>query len=254
MHCVHFTQQIMDKIIPNISVDCVIFGFDSKNLNILLKERKLICPESGEILIDDYTLTGYHVFEGEDLDSAAERTLFNITGFKGIFLEQFYTFGSLDRLKSEKEQCWLKHSDLQISEHVITVGYYSLVDSTKIMPDQEHATVHWMPIDDLPELGFDHLEIIGKALERLRFKVRYEPIGFELLPEKFTLRQLQELYECILGTSFDRRNFRKKVSQMKYVIPLAEKQKGVAHKPAQKFIFSKDVYDRTKTEKLDFSI
>ncbi len=244
----------MDKIIPNISVDCVVFGFDSKALNVLLKERKLTCQESGEFIINDFTLTGYHVFEGEDLDSAAARTLYNITGLKNIFLEQFYAFGSTQRLSSEKEQCWLKHTELEINKHVISVGYFSLVDSTRITPDQDHADVHWMPVENLPELGFDHYEIILKALERLRLKVRQEPIAFELLPDKFTLRQLQDLYECILGTTFDRRNFRKKVGQMKYVIALAEKQTGVAHKPAQKFIFSRDVYDRTNTEKLDFSI
>jgi len=244
----------MKKIIPNISVDCVVFGFDSIGLNVLLKSRKLICPESGEVLIDDHTLTGFHVYEGEDLDSAAQRTLFNITGFTGIYLEQFYVFGSTHRLESEKEKCWKAHNDMGISDHVFSVGYLSLVDSTKIKPDQEHADVSWVPVNNLPELGFDHEEIIAKALERLRLKVRLEPIGFELLPEKFTLRAMQVLYECILGTTFDRRNFRKKVGLMKYVIPLNEKQTGVAHKPAQKYIFSKDVYERTKIEKLDFSI
>lgn len=242
------------KIIPNISVDCVVFGFDASGLNVLLKNRKLQCPDTGKMLIDDHTLTGFHIYEGEDLDSAAERTLFNITGFTGIYLEQFYVFGSPERLNSEKEQCWREHNDLGVSEHVISVGYLSLVDSTKIKPDPEHADVSWVSVNDLPELGFDHDEIIAMALERLRQKVRLEPIGFELLPEKFTLREMQELYECILGTKFDRRNFRKKVGQMKYVIPLNERQRGVAHKPAQKYIFSKDVYERTKIEKLDFSI
>lgn len=244
----------MDKIIPNISVDCVVFGFDSKGLNVLLRNRKLLCPETGELLIDDHTITGFHVYEGEDLDAAAQRTLYNITGLTGIYLEQFYAFGSIERVNSEKEKCWRKYSNLGVSDHVFSVGYLSLVDSTKIKPDQEHADVSWVPVDNLPELGFDHKEIIAKALERLRLKIRLEPIGFELLPEKFTLREMQELYECILGTTFDRRNFRKKVGQMKYVIPLNEKQKGVAHKPAQKYIFSRDVYDRTKIEKLDFSI
>jgi hypothetical protein len=137
---------------------------------------------------------------------------------------------------------------------VISVGYFSLVDSTKTSPDKEHPEAQWFPVDEVPELAFDHAEILAKALEHLRLKVRLEPIAYELLPEKFTIRELQDLYECILGTKFDRRNFRKKVLQMKYLIPLAEKQTGVAHKPAQKFIFSRDVYDRTKIEKLDFSI
>lgn len=244
----------MNKVIPNLSVDCVIFGFDFQKLNVLLNKRKLVCPETGKTLINDYTLTGYHVFEGEDLDSAAKRTLKTKTGLEGIYMEQFYTFGSTKRLASEKDQTWIRHAEIDIAEHVITVGYFSLVDSTKIKPDKQHANAYWTPVDDLPELGFDHREIIDKALESLRLKIRLEPVGFELLPEKFTLREMQDMYECILGTTFDRRNFRKKVMQMKYVIPLDEKQRGVAHKPAQKYIFSNDVYQRTKTDKLNFSI
>ncbi|HQO51089.1 MAG TPA: NUDIX hydrolase, partial [Bacteroidales bacterium] len=100
----------------------------------------------------------------------------------------------------------------------------------------------------------DHAEMIARALDFLRIKIQREPVGFELLPEKFTLSQLQNLYEAILGVSLDRRNFRKKVGQMKFIIPLNEKQKGVAHKPAQVFIFSRDVYDRTKKEKLDILV
>lgn len=244
----------MSKVIPNLSVDCVIFGFDGKDLNVLLSKRDLVCPKSGKMLIDDYTLTGYHVMEGEDLDAAAKRTLKNKTGLEGIYMEQFHTFGGTDRLSKEKDQCWKENVDIEIADHVITVGYLSLVDSTTVKPDQQHADASWWPVNDLPELGFDHREIIESALERLRLKVRLEPIGFELLPEKFTIREMQDMYECILGTTFDRRNFRKKVLQMKYVIPLDEKQRGVAHKPAQKYIFSKDVYKRTTTEKLNFSI
>ncbi len=141
-----------------------------------------------------------------------------------------------------------------VSKHVITVGYYSLVDSSKVKPDQQHQETRWFPVDELPELGFDHKKIIQTALSYLQVKLSREPIGFDLLPEKFTLTQMQNLYEVVLGTTFDRRNFRKKVTQMKYVIPLNEKQKDVAHKPARVYIFSRDVYERTKKEKLVFSI
>jgi hypothetical protein len=109
-------------------------------------------------------------------------------------------------------------------------------------------------VKSLPELGFDHEKILQKALERLRLKLMQEPIGFELLAEKFTLTQVQRLYEAILGTKFDPRNFRKKLSQMKYVIPLDEKQTAVRHKPAQLFIFSRDVYERTRKERYVFLI
>ncbi len=236
-------------LIPNMSVDCVVFGFDFETLNVLLEERKLKDPDTGELVIDDYTITGYHIHEGEALEQAAITTLQNKTGIKDIYLEQFHTFGELNRINSPQDRMWIESLGLGIAERVFTVGYFSLVDSRAVNPTAEHDTARWFPIHDLPPLAFDHARIIEKAKESLLAKVRVEPIIFELLPEKFTISQLQKAFECILGVELDRRNFRKKVMQMKYVIPLDEKQKGVAHKPAQVFIFSKDVYNRTRTMK-----
>lgn len=244
----------MRNIIPNLSVDCVVFGFDLNKLNILLTKRVLKDPDTGEHHFTDYTLQGHHVLENEGLDEAAHRVLKDKTGLDNIFLEQFHTFGDIDRIKNPKDILWIKSIYPTVTNHVITVGYYSLVDSAKISPDKKHKDTLWFPADNLPELGFDHRDIINKALIYLGKKLRREPIGFELLPEKFTISQLQTLYEAILGRKYDRRNFRKKISQLKYIIPLDEKQKGVAHKPAQVFIFSKDVYERTKKDKLGFPI
>lgn len=245
----------MANTISNISVDCVIFGFDSNQLNVLLVERKLENTQTGEILIDDWTLTGYHIYEDEDIDTAAIRILKGLSGLDNIYLEQFYTFGKSKRINDPKDLLWLQKQHEKFSNRTLSVGYYSLIDNTTVqIESHNNRNVKWFPINELPELGFDHKEIINKALETLRAKLRSEPIGFELLPEKFTISQLQRLYEVILGTEFDRRNFRKKVIQMKYVIPLDEKQKGVKHKPAQFFIFSKEVYEKTKTERFDFSI
>lgn len=244
----------MRRIVPNLSVDCVVFGFDQNKLNVLLTERVLKDEKTNEVYFTDYTLQGHHVLENENLDEAAIRVLKDKTGLENIFLEQFYTFGDLNRMSNERDQLWVKKTNLNIGKYVISIGYYSLVDSSKVNPDQEHQQSKWFPVDKLPQLGFDHEDIIKKALKCLRIKLSREPIGFELLPEKFTLTQLQKLYEAVLGTKFDRRNFRKKVVQMKYLIPLDEKQTGVAHKPAQVFIFSKDVYKRTKKEKLVFSV
>jgi len=244
----------MAKIISNISVDCVIFGFDFNQLNVLLVERKLDDEVTGENLIDDWTLTGYHMIEEEDFDTAAARILKKVSGLDNIFLEQFYAFGRVDRVDNPKDRLWLQHQHEGFSERIFTVGYYSLIDNTTVTLSLKERNVRWFPIIDLPELGFDHKEILEKALEKLRAKLRSEPIGFELLPEKFTISQLQKLYESVLGTQFDRRNFRKKVLQMKYVIPLDEKQKAVKHKPAQLFIFSREVYEKTKTDRFDFSI
>lgn len=244
----------MPKIIPNISVDCVIFGFDFNQLNVLLVERKLEDEKTNEILIDDWTLTGYHIFEDEDFDAAAARILKKLSGLDNIYLEQFYSFGRTTRVDSAKDRLWLQHQHEGFSERIVTVGYFSLIDNTTVTLSLKERNVKWFPINDLPELGFDHKEILEKALERLRAKLRSEPIGFGLLPEKFTISQLQKLYESVLGTQFDRRNFRKKVLQMKYIIPLNEKQQGVKHKAAQLYNFSKDVYESTKTDRFDFSI
>jgi len=241
-----------NKIIPNVSVDCLVFGFNFERLHILLNKRELISKETGEKLISDYTLAGHHLLENENADAAAYRILQQITGFDSINLEQFYCFSDTNRLGREKDQLWIKHLNLNIPSHVFSIGYYSLVDKNRLKLDEKHQNAHWFPIDELPELGFDHAEIIEKGIESLRKKFKQEPIAFELLPEKFTLSQLQKLYEAIAGKQMDRRNFRKKIAQYKHIIPLDEKQTGVAHKPAKVYIFSRDVYDRTKKEKMVF--
>lgn len=243
------------QIIPNLSVDCVVFGFDSKDLNVLLVERTLTNKQDNSIIFSDYTLTGNHVREGENPDDAAVRILNDLTGLHDIYLEQFHTFGRTDRLLKEKDQLWIHSLGLNIANHVITVGYYSLIDCTSVeITNHLSRNVKWFPVNDLPELAFDHAEILMKALEWLQLKLKQEPIGFELLSEKFTLTQVQRLYEAILDTKFDLRNFRKKISMMKYVIPLDEKQTAVRHKPAQLYIFSRDVYERTRKEHYGFII
>jgi len=242
-------------IIPNLSVDCVIFGFDTKELNVLLVERTLSDKDHNSVIFSDFTLTGNHVQVGEDPDAAAVRILNDLTGLHDIYLEQFHTFGGTHRLLKEKDQLWIHSLGLNIPDHVVTVGYFSLIDCTSVeITDHLSRNVKWFPVNALPELAFDHAEILKMALERLRLKLKQEPIGFELLTEKFTLTQVQRLYEAILGTKFDPRNFRKKISQMKYVIPLDEKQTAVRHKPAQLFIFSRDVYERTRKERYGFII
>ena len=244
----------MRKIIPNISVDCVIFGFDFKQLNVLLVERKLDDEKTGKPIIKDWTLAGNHIFEDEDFDKAATRVLKKLSGLDNIFLEQFYAFGAVKRTNSPKDKIWFKKRNEGFSDRIITIGYFALIDNTTVTLSLKERNVKWFPITELPEFAFDHGFILGKALEKLRAKVGTYPIGFELLPEKFTISQLQRLYEVILGEKFDRRNFRKKVLQMKYIIPLNEKQKDVKHKPAQYFTYSKEVYNLTKLERFDNSI
>ena len=217
---------MIKKIIPNISVDCVIFGFDFEKLNILLVERNLTYPKEKKTLLSDLTLTGYHILENEELDEAAARILYDLTGLDDIYLEQFYTFGNLNRLKNKNDTLWLKQYGDTIAKRVFSVGYFSLIDNTKVNIQFKNRVVKWYPVNEVENLS---------------------PIAFELLPEKFTLSQLQKLYEVILDKNFDKRNFRKKVSQMSFVIPIKEKRAGGAGKPAQLYVFSQDVYEKTKS-------
>jgi len=245
-------KKLSHRIIPNISVDCVVFGFDSEKLNVLLVERKLDVPEDN-VHISDYSLTGYHIFEDEDLDTAAARILKDLTGLDNIYLEQFYTFGGLQRVASDKDQLWLKYLNMGFADRIVTVGYYSLIDCSKVTLSKTEKNAQWMPVEKLDELefAFDHREIIDKALEALRKKVRMEPVAFELLPDRFTLTQLQKVFESILGIKYDKRNYRKKINQMPFIVPLNEKQKGVSHKPAQLFIFSPDIFSTIKKNSHD---
>lgn len=221
----------MSNIIPNISVDCVIFGFDSKCLKVLLVERTLVDPETNKILIDDWTLTGFHISDDEDFDAAAARILKNLSGLDNIYLEQFYAFGGVDRVKSEKDQLWLNSRYSSFSNRIVTIGYYALINSSNIeLHSNSERNLRWFPVSELPELGYDHRKIIDKALETLRHKLIYEQVGFELLPEKFSMSQLRNLYETILGTSIDRRNFRRKMLQNDTIEQLEEKQSNVKHK------------------------
>jgi 8-oxo-dGTP diphosphatase len=243
----------MPAFIPNISVDCVVFGFDGEHLNVLLIERELL-NEEGKLVFRDHTLTGYHIDRDENLEEAAYHVLKELTGLENIFLEQGFTFGDTKRLLNEKDQQWIKHLNLNIDNRTITIVYYSLIDNTKVELSKTDRKASWFPINNIPELGFDHKEIIEKTLETMKVKARMEPIIFELLPEKFTLTQLQKVYEAVLDTELDRRNFRKKVAQMRFIVPLDEKQKGVSHKPAQLYFFSREVYERTKKDRFVITI
>ncbi len=244
----------MNKLHPNISVDCVIFGFDFEKLNVLLVERQLLDPKTGDEIIFDYTLAGNHIYIDEELEDAAKRVLFDLTGLENIYLEQFTTTGDPNRLKSEKDQLWLKSTGKNPADRVISVCYFSLLNCNEVSIKTGKRKVDWFPLKEIKNLAFDHGQIIQSALESLRRKLQYEPIGFEMLPEKFTLSQLQKLYEVVFDVEFDKRNFRKKVSKMKYLIRLNEKQKGVSHKPARYYTFSREVYEKTKNDILNFSV
>lgn len=242
------------KLSSYISVDCVIFGYDSERLNVLLVERTLSNKDASSDFIPDWTLTGNHVYEDETIKDAATRVVKSLTGIPDIYLEQFKSFADPGRLMKPKDQHWLTSIGKDPTQRVVSIGFFALVATQRVSLKWMGRKVEWIPVSEVGDLGFDHNDILREALLALRTKMKHEPIGFELLPEKFTLTQLQTVYEQIFNTRFDKRNFRKKVNRMKYVIPLNERQKGVPHKPAQLYMFSRDVFEKTKKELFDFII
>jgi len=233
-----------NKLIDNISVDCVVFGYDTdtKSLNVLLLNRYLKSATEDKVLVDDYVLTGYHVYESETLDESASRVLEELTGLTKIYKKQFKSFGDPNRLMNEKDLIWIKNEDFNL--RTITVAYYFLLKTEEVNLKKTKKEAKWFPANNLPELGFDHKQIILEAYEDLKVKCLQEPIIFELLPDKFTINDVQDLYQSILGIEIDNRNFRRKLINKKYIVPLDEKQVGVSKRPAQLYMFSKDIYKK----------
>jgi len=239
----------MNRLNPHISVDCVIFGFDGRQLKVLLIEREQLSEENKASSSGLLKLPGNLISDTEDLDHSAYRVLKELTGLDNIFLKQFAVFGNPNRLNSSNDLAWLRSTSGLHIERVVTVAYYSLVKINESNPTESLlAKTNWMPVKDLPQLTFDHNLIIAEALEALRKELRTEPIGFELLPKKFSIRQIQSLYEVILGNNLDNRNFRKKVRKLEYFVALPEKEESVNHKPAQLFKFDKKVFTKNRKD------
>lgn len=220
----------------SVAVDCVVFGFEEEaGLQILLIERGYE-PFAGR-----WALPGGFVEPGEGLDAAALRELSEETAVSKIYLEQLYTFGAPDRDPRGR---------------VISVAYYALVRETDHAPQagSDARRARWFPVHRPPPLAFDHAEILAMALRRLQGKVRYEPIGFELLPRKFTLSQLQRLYEAVLGRELDKRNFRKKILGMELLAPLEETETDVAHRAARLYQFDEKRYRRLVRQGFVFEV
>ncbi|MFV8326988.1 NUDIX hydrolase [Flavobacterium sp. ZS1P14] len=239
---------MMPKIIPNISVDCVVFGLDvnTKSLNVLLIKRYLESKENREPLVNDYVLTGYHTFENETIDETATRVLKELTGLDNVYKKQFKVFGDPNRLINEKDIIWAKNENF--NQRTITIAYYFLLKTQEVNLENNQHKPQWFPVNYLPELGFDHRDIINEAYADLKEKALHKPIIFELLPDKFTFKELQDTYESILGNEIDNRNLRRKLLTKKYIIELDEKQVGVSKRPSQLFMFSKDVYQKIYKE------
>src|SRR5687767_8233885 len=195
-----------------ISVDCVIFGYDEKELKVLLIKSDL---EEFEGL---YSLLGDLVRPDEDLETASYRILKERTGMDDVYLEQVQAFGSLGRHPSGR---------------VITIAYYSLIDIKHHKLQLSHNELDWYSVNDIRKLAFDHKLILDTCLSRLQEQVMENPVIFNLLPEKFSLRELQELYQAILGFELDRRNFRKKISIKEWLLDLNEMENDVPHRPGK---------------------
>lgn len=219
---------------PAITVDCVIFGWDEgSKLKVLLIQR-------GQQPFECFwALPGGFVEIEENLEQAALRELEEETGVHNVFMEQLYTFG--DPARDPRGR-------------VISVAYYALVNLSKhpVKAASDAKKVHWFEIDQLPDLAFDHDKILQVAITRLRAKVRYQPVGFELLPAQFTLSQLQYLYETILGVkaALNKRNFRSRILKMG-VLKEVGKQEGVAHRPAILYSFDKERYEHLARERYE---
>ena len=237
------TNGILDLIeqsIPQLSIDCVIFGFHDNELKVLLSKYTKL---------ELWGLQGGYVLQNEDIDSAAQRILEERTGLDAIFLKQFYTFGkanlpTFDVLKQVFKELSIDIEDVPFfRQRFVSIGYYSLVDFTKVTPKvglfAERS--EWFDIHNLPPLVFDHAEMVKKALETMRHSLDYHLVGFNLLPETFTMKELQHLYETILGEQLRRNNFQEKMLNMNILERLEKQFTGKAHKAPYLYRYKKDV-------------
>jgi 8-oxo-dGTP diphosphatase len=221
---------------PSLTVDCVVFGWDGTHLKVLLIQRNEP-PFEGQ-----WALPGGFVQIDEELEAAARRELEEETGLSDMFLEQLFTFGGVDRDPRGR---------------VVTVAWFALIDLHRYAQPvgaSDARDAAWFPMTALPPLAFDHSTILATAYKRLQSKIEYQPIGFELLPKKFTFSQLQDLYETILGTEFDRRNFRKKLLSMGILAELKEQVSGVPHRGAQLYTFDEARYRELERTGFHFKI
>lgn len=217
-----------------ISVDCVILGYDEESLKVLLVECNTP-PFEGMM-----SLLGELVEPNETLDEAAHRVLGIWTGQESLYLEEVNTFSEIDRHPLGR---------------VITVAFYSLVEIEKFkISELKMKNLKWVDVNDVCDLAFDHNKILDDCLLTLRRRLRERPIGFNLLPEKFSLNQLQNLYEVVLGIQLDKRNFRRKMLSLDVLVDLNETQQDVSHRPAKLFSFDHAKYEKKKSNGFKFEV
>jgi 8-oxo-dGTP diphosphatase len=216
-----------------ISVDCVIFGYDEKELKVLVIKSDL------EEFSNLYSLLGDLVRPDEDLEDASYRILRERTGLDDVYLEQVQAFGSIDRHPSGR---------------VITIAFYSLIDIKHHKLQLSNNELHWHNVNEIKKLAFDHKLILETCLARLQEKVMEHPVIFNLLPEKFSLRELQELYEAILGVNLDRRNFRKKIAIKDWLVDMDEMENDVPHRPGKLYRLKPEFRKRSADRKQSVAV
>lgn len=219
-----------------VAVDSIIFGFNENDLDlkILLLKRNFE-PEKGK-----WSLMGGFVSSEESLDNAAKRIVTQLTGLGNVYMEQLFAFGDVGR---------------DTGGRIISIAYFSLIKIND--HDSKLAKEHgafWISLSELPELIFDHTEMVEKALRKLRIRARTQPIGFELLPEKFTIPQLQRLYEAIYQLPFDKRNFRRKLLSMELLEKMDEKEKETSKKGAYYYKFNQKKYEELVQKGFNFEM
>ncbi len=229
------------RINSSVSVDCVVFGFDGTALKVLLVDRN---SEMGRSPSGEYKLPGSLIFQDESLEVAANRILENMTGLKNIFLRQMRVFSDPHRVSGEDIR-WISEYYGVSAERVITVAYYSLLKLEKrILYYTAGKGARWAEVGSIKKLALDHKSILAEGLSALSRDLMQSPIAFELLPRRFTIRQLQSLYEAILGVEIDNRNFRKKILASGYISLTGDRETGVTHKPARFYSFNHATWER----------
>lgn len=251
-------EKQFDSYLPGNSIDCVIFGYKNQELKILLLQWKFQ---------KIWSLPGGFIRKDEDMHDSANRVLQERTGLNSVFLRQFHTFGNMRRSQiNGKVQArrleFFKESKIYgpriikwLTNRFITTGYFALVDLEKTNPEPDFLSekCEWKPLKDIPQLMMDHDEIVQKALKHLRIQLNYLPIGLSLLPKKFTIQDLQKLYEAILQKPLERSNFQRKILKLGILIRHEKQMTGAANKAPYLYSFDKKSYEKLIKEGIGFS-
>jgi len=245
----HFIIHTTPQLLPHLSVDCVVFGFHENHLKVLLLKNRYLSL---------WGLPGGFVYRDESLEMAASRVLRERTGLDNIFLQQFHVFSDPVRsdntplLNGLRAAGILTTANDWLAQRFLSVGFYALVDFSKVTPmiDPFSDDCAWQEMTEIPTLMLDHNQILHKAMETIRLHLSHQPIGYNLLPEKFTMPELQRLYETILGKMLDRRNFQRKILGYGILKRWEERRKGGAHKAPYLYSFDPDRYQQALREGL----